>query len=67
MVKKKYYGNEDLDLVRDRIELSQIASFITSSVVEVSCKIGTLKSWSLNAQDAYDLRKDKGWKWDKVA
>ena len=32
MVKSEYYGNEDLDLVRDRIKVRQMNPFITTSL-----------------------------------
>ena len=39
MIKKRYYGYEDLDLVRDRIKLSSIASFITTHVLKLQLGI----------------------------
>ena len=50
MVKKEYYGNEDLDIACDRIEVRQVTlSITTNSSTQALESLVHLSTWALKA------------------
>ena len=49
-LEKEYYGNEDLDIAWDRIEMRQVALSITTNLSTQALEsLGHLSTWALKA------------------